>query len=231
MDEKARRTIVCIDYGTTGTGMVILPPMFSMLADNMPGKKAVSYILDGEAIEFISEWPSRTSAIGNGFTEAFKVPSQVSYLQNWPSRSPWGFLVTPEMQAYTWTKLLLDANLQRDEFTDEVLQKISHLGVMHLPPGKSAVHIIAVFLHRLFEHIVERLEIVIGHHDAFQQTPVDLWFTIPASWSRDTRDLMHEAIKRAGLTANPFVRIYTMPEPEAAALSVMQTLVEKFQVS
>lgn len=206
-------------------------PIFSVLADLMSGKKGVSYVLNGERIGFITEWPSQNTATRNGLLAPFKVPSQVSYLQNLPSRSPWGFLVTPEMQAYTWTKLLLDANLQRDEFGDEVLQKISHLGVMQLPPGKSAMDIIAIFLHRIFEHIVERLETVIGHHGGFRQTPVDLWFTIPASWSRETRDLMHEAIKRAGLTSSPFVRIYTMPEPEAAALSVMQTLAEKFQVS
>lgn len=182
-------------------------------------------------IKFISEWPSRITATGNEVITAAKVPSRVSYLQNRPSLSPWGFIVTPEMQAYTWTKLLLDANLRRDEFADEVLEKISHLGVMQLPPGRSAVDIIAVFLYRAFEHIVGKLEIVVGHHDAFHQKPVDLWFTIPASWSRETQDSLHEAIKRAGLTSNPFLRIHTMPEPEAAALSVMQTLAEKFQVS
>lgn len=122
------------------------------------------------------------------------------------------------MQAFAWTKLLLDRSLDHRSLNDEILEKVTASGILKLPNGKGAVDVVADFLSQIHAHIIQTIR-----QSAFVDlkfVPVDFWFTIPASWSEEAQCLMRHAIKMAGIGSSPLHRVQSTTEPEAAALAV-----------
>jgi hypothetical protein len=56
------------------------------------------------------------------------------------------------MQAYAWTKLLLDRYLENGDFNDEVLEKVTGSGILRLPDGKEAIDTVTDVLSLIYAH-------------------------------------------------------------------------------
>lgn len=147
-----------------------------------------------------------------------KFPSRTSYTGN---QTPplVGFEVRPGMQAYTWTKLLLDPSMDHNEFNDKTLEALTASGILKLPDGLDAATVVTDFLREIYRHIRIRLRQVRkvdpGH------VPIEFWFTFPAIWPEEVRSLLCQLAMNAGFGSRPLHRVLTISEPEAAALTVL----------
>ncbi|KAJ5570150.1 uncharacterized protein N7459_009580 [Penicillium hispanicum] len=190
VSEGGHKLIVGVDYGTTYTGKCSSTNLIFQLDTSQIGVTYVS-MSHGQvsSINFIDYWPP-----GKG---AFKTPSLVSYIQG-TGPPLWGLEVQPGMKSYAWTKLLLNQDLEHQDFNDEILEKITGSGILKLPDGKEAVDAVADFLSQVYAHIPAKIELSHSHLVDLCDVPVDFWFTIPAGWSEGTQCLMRQAIKKAG---------------------------------
>jgi hypothetical protein len=161
-------------------------------------------------------------------------PSIISYTQK-DGPPLWGFEVKPGMQAYAWTKLLLDRDLENGDFNDEVLEKVTGLGILRLPDGKEAIDTVTDFLSLIYAHICAYIPENVKPRDGYlvdlNGVPIDFWFTFLASWSEEKQCLIREAIQKAGFGSTPLHRIWTTTEPEAAALAIFNSRKFNFEVS
>lgn len=135
------------------------------------------------------------------------------------------------MQAYAWTKLLLNRDLKHIDFTDEILEKVTESGILRLPDGKKAVDTIADFLSQIYAYIPGKLGLPRGYIGDWSRVPIDFWFTIPAGWPEGAQSLMRQAIQKAGFGSTPLHRVWNTTEPEAAALAVFNGTTLDLEVS
>lgn len=139
------------------------------------------------------------------------------------------------MQSYAWTKLLLDKSFQHGDFDDEMLRMVTGSKILQLPDQKGAVDTVADYLSQIYAHIQYHLlkvvELLRGYGGDLSGVPIDFWFTIPATWSEQTRSLMRGAIRRAGFETSPLHQVWTATEPEAAALAIFSDKNFNLQVS
>ncbi|OJJ43061.1 hypothetical protein ASPZODRAFT_169644 [Penicilliopsis zonata CBS 506.65] len=205
------RLIVAVDYGTTGTSKIIFPSHLFVFFPLITSKsKGVSYVHCGgnaDNITTVSKWPPRT--------RGEKVPSRISYSEGGIVPPLWGFEVTPDAEAFVWTKLLLDQNLQHGDFNDEILEKVVGFEIMKLPAGRDAVTTIADFLAQLYNigHQAQRLPRVRWNFGSQCQ---------PAGLRRSRVSCRMQYNYRAGFGSDHFLhRVNIMSEPEAAALSIV----------
>ncbi len=56
----------------------------------------------------------------------------------------------------------------------------------------------------------------------FENTPMDCWITLPAIWSDEAKDATLKAAKRAGFGNRPYDEVFTIAEPEAAAIATLK---------
>ncbi|KAF7905182.1 uncharacterized protein EAF01_005703 [Botrytis porri] len=56
----------------------------------------------------------------------------------------------------------------------------------------------------------------------FENTPIECWVTLPAVWSDEAKDATLKAAKNAGFGNRPGDNIYTIAEPEAAAIATLK---------
>ncbi|KAI3154323.1 hypothetical protein CBS147325_1415 [Penicillium roqueforti] len=191
------KLVVGVDYGTTFTEIAYV------LTTHAGGQA------DIDSIDFIKQWPP--DIIGQA-----KTPSLISYMQD--GGAPlWGFEVTQDVRSYAWTKLLLDANFPSSSKFDDTFLKIATASkILELPDQKEAVDTVQDYLSQIYTHIQSYISAELG----LSGVPIDFWFTTPASWSEDTQNLMRQAIQGAGFGKRPQHRVWTIPEPEAAALAV-----------
>ena len=165
-------------------------------------------------IEFLLEWVNGNSGM--------RVPSRISYLDH-DACAPrteqflWGSQAQPGMNASSWTKLLLDDSIQKDDFFDEVLERVTQSRMLMLSGGRNAVQTVSDFLLRVHDSIEEAFP-------EFSKTPglpVDFWFTIPASWPAEAKIRMRRAIKSAGFGNCPEHKVYMITEAEGAAFAAI----------
>ncbi|KAJ5800680.1 uncharacterized protein N7518_002748 [Penicillium psychrosexuale] len=191
------KLVVGVDYGTTFTEIAYV------LTTHVGGQA------DIDSIDLIKQWPPGINGKAN-------TPSLISYMQD--GGAPlWGFEVTQDVRSYAWTKLLLDANFQSSSKFDDTFLKIATASkILELPDQKEAVDTVKDYLSQIYTHIQTYISAELG----LSGVPIDFWFTTPASWSEETQNLMHQAIQGAGFGKSPQHRVWTIPEPEAAALAV-----------
>ncbi|PKY04394.1 hypothetical protein P168DRAFT_282023 [Aspergillus campestris IBT 28561] len=203
------RIIIGVDYGTTGTGISVI------LVEGQTGATRCG---------FITQWLS-------GANQA-KVPSRIAYACNNPSfsmpSSCWGFEIHPDMNACSWTKLLLDHNTELAEFDDEVLRAAVSSGIFDLARGKAPVDAITDYLKHVLSFawgiIRQDFDVSLDH------IPINLQFTVPATWSQESRVLSKQAVTRAWRDKRPQDTITFMSEPEAAAEAVYKLHRSEFKV-
>jgi molecular chaperone DnaK (HSP70) len=204
---------VGIDYGTTFSGIAFITSQHSDVKD----------------IEVVSDWPDGAKA-----TEYLeKVPSQIAYASentNWKPAlddDRWGYGVEAGMRSYCWTKLLLDQNTFATDYDDPSLREAAGGAGLQLPPGKTAVDVVAAYLSPLYKHCMDRLERKLTK-DLLNVTPIEFWFTMPAIWSDEAQHATRKAAMCAGFGTRSGDSVKMITEPEAAALAAFKTTKDKF---
>jgi hypothetical protein len=180
----------------------------------------VSYVSteknDIDDIIVISNWPG-----GGNFQT--KTPTRIAYASE-NSRiqsNRWGFDVGPKLTSYSWTKLLLDKNAARGKHDDPALATIEGPGMLKLPAFRDAAGVCEDFLHELYLHVSKVLRQQITTK-GFESTPIECWITLPAIWSDEAKDATLTAAKRAGFGSKDGDEIFTIAEPEAAAIATLK---------
>jgi hypothetical protein len=169
-----------------------------------------------EHIEVVSEWPGCPDVV-------CKAPTKIAYAAENPkiSSDQWGYAVPKEAQCYTWTKLLLDAAARPTAFDDPGMRDVCGGLLLRLPPGKSARAVCQDYLRGLYLYLVSTLKKRFGA-ELFPLTPMDCWITVPAIWSDKAQALTRNAARGAGFGERDFDTLNVIPEPEAAALTVLK---------
>lgn len=143
----------------------------------------------------------------------------------------WGYNVHSGLKIYSWFKLLLDEDTDAAAHDDPLLRRSAALGLMDLPPGKSAKELTADFLRLVYKHLQTYLGEVIGK-GMIRETPCSFFVTLPATWGWKARKLTREAAKLAGLgiriCSDVTDKLSMIDEPEAAAICALKTTLEGF---
>jgi hypothetical protein len=121
------------------------------------------------------------------------------------------------MDAVSWFKLLLDEELDIENWIREAQGWADSRGIFHIPEGMTALQVITDFLtcvHGvLWQKLKESVDTSGGNLDTI---PIQFWFTVPVSWSDPTRELMREAISNAGFGRRDGDQVHLLTEPQAA---------------
>lgn len=168
-------------------------------------------------INIISAWPGELANV------YWKVPTRIAYKRENPklSKNKWGFEVHPKLISYSWTKLLLDKNALVGEYDDPALADMAGQGMMKLPDFRKAEEVCEDFLHELYIYLTSKLcqEMTESTYDT---TPMECWITLPAIWSDEAKDATLNAARKAGFGSRPDDAIFTIAEPEAAAIATLK---------
>ena len=118
-------------------------------------------------------------------------------------------------------------------FDDQTLQVVVGSGMLYLPVGKGAVTVVTDFLREIYRRIDREIRDNCHIRQARIRlpVPVDFWFTVPAVWSEQAKSLMEQAVRGAGFGSRRMDRLFTIAEPEAAALSVFHNASADLKVS
>jgi hypothetical protein len=181
--------------------------------------KGLSFALSN-AIDFkdIFPWTNYPSGPSHNAEHCVKAPTRVAFASENPEleRNAWGYQVEPGMKTHAWTKLLLDSASSKSEFDDPILGTENDADISNLCTTKSPQAVATEYLKGLNamfkEATVERLG-----ESVFQNMPVDVWLTVPATWSEKAKLLTKDAALKAGFASKPNDRLMLIPEPEAAA--------------
>lgn len=167
-------------------------------------------------IQVISTWPDSRG-------QSLKAPTTLAYsAENKPklTADQWGFQVDPNLQSYTWTKLLLDKHAQPAKFDDPLLRDRHGDGLLRLPEHKSAQDVVEDFLRELYVFTVTELE---RHFDreVFRRMAMKCWITMPAVWSDEAQAATRDAARGAGFGSRANDTVFMIWEPEAAFLTAI----------
>jgi hypothetical protein len=220
-ETKRHKIIVGVDYGTTFSGIVPHLPLLPISAVLMYIAVGVSYVTtdksDIDDINIISTWPGETHT-------SWKTPTRIAYKKENPQlqSDKWGFEVNPKLTSYSWTKLLLDKNAAAAQYDDPTLfSDKATPGMMRLPPFRDAPGVCEDFLREVFEYVSHKLRREMTNL-TFGNTPMECWITLPAIWSDEAKDATLQAAKRAGFGNRPHDEVFTIAEPEAAAIATLK---------
>lgn len=171
---------------------------------------------DPRDINIIMQWP------GGGGT--WKTPTRIAYARENPTlkRNKWGFDVQAKLTSYSWTKLLLDKNAAATPQDDPALFEVQGLGMLRLPDFRNAEGVCEDFLREVYDHISKKLREEITTL-TFDTTPQECWITLPAIWSDEAKDATLSAARKAGFGSRVGDEIFTIAEPEAAAIYTLRS--------
>lgn len=220
------RIKVGVDFGTTNSGIPahdkswLLAPLTDLgVAHGMSLKS------DATNVEVVRNWPG---GVRNN-EQLEKVPSRIAFAgeNEDMDEDKWGYDVPPGSQSYTWFKLLLDAGAEKTIFDNEMLTSKMDTGLGELPDDMSAEEVAVAYLSKLYQHTMNVLE---KRHTAsiLKVTPIDFWFTVPATWQESAVDATREAAAEAGFGSRESDQLNIMSEPEAAAIAVLASAVDKY---
>ncbi|ESZ92367.1 hypothetical protein SBOR_7251 [Sclerotinia borealis F-4128] len=197
---NGHKIIIGIDYGTTFSGV-------SYVTSDKTGL---------EDITIMSPWPGDPHV-------SWKTPTRIAYSRENPTlkNNKWGFEVNPKLKSYSWTKLLLDNNAAAMEHDDPSLVDMTGSGMLQVPPFRDAAGVCEDFLHEVYTHVSGKLRQQMTDL-TFENTPMQCWVTLPAVWSEEAKDATLKAAKNAGFGKRPGDEIYTIAEPEAAAIATLK---------
>lgn len=179
----------------------------------------VSYVTtdksDLDDINIITKWPGQQHA-------SWKTPTRIAYARENPKiqRNKWGFDVSPNLISYSWTKLLLDENASVGEHDDPALSRMAGSGMLKLPAFRQAAGVCEDFLREVYVHISRKLRLEMTDL-TFDSTPMECWITLPAIWSDEAKDATLAAAKGAGFGDRIGDEVFTIAEPEAAAIATL----------
>ncbi|KAH9223806.1 Hsp70 family protein-like protein [Leptodontidium sp. 2 PMI_412] len=201
LDQTSRHKIIIgIDYGTTFSGISYVTTDKSDIHD----------------INIISDWPGEQHT-------TWKTPTRLAYQKENPSltENKWGFEVRPKLISYSWTKLLLDKNALAGDYDDPALLNMTGQGMMRLPRFRTAPEVCEDFLRGVYEYVSSKLRRQMTDI-VYDNTPMECWVTLPAIWSEEAKVATLEAAKKAGFSNRPGDEIFTIAEPEAAAIATLK---------
>ncbi|KAF2102979.1 hypothetical protein NA57DRAFT_71960 [Rhizodiscina lignyota] len=164
--------------------------------------------------ELVMKWEGlqgqRTSA---------KVPTQILYKDG---EIRWGFNIPPDEKPLRFFKLLL---LEKQDMKKEVREShyVKEAEEMIRKLNKTPVDVVADYLKMLWEHTKQEMINSEGRHQVEGQ-PFLVVITFPAIWPYYAQDRMKQAATAAGILDRRhggMTRLELCPEPEAAALAVM----------
>lgn len=167
-------------------------------------------------INIINSWP------GDQFA-SWKTPTRIAYARENPKlqNDKWGFEVDSKVISYSWTKLLLDENAAEGEHDDPALSEMAGPGMLHLPDFRDAPGVCEDFLAEVYKHVSRKLRQEMTDL-TFDNTPMECWITLPAIWSDEAQDSTLEAAKNAGFGNRIGDEVWTITEPEAAAIATLK---------
>ncbi|PQE13098.1 Hsp70 family protein [Rutstroemia sp. NJR-2017a BBW] len=200
LKETRHKIIVGIDYGTTFSG--------------------VSYVTTDKTgiddITVISKWPGDSHA-------SWKTPTRIAYSRENPRllNNKWGFEVNAKLTSYSWTKLLLDKNAAPGEHDDPALSDMAGAGMLKLPSFRDATGVCEDFLRGVYTYVSGMLRQQMTDL-TFENTPMECWITLPAVWSEEAKDATLRAAKNAGFGKRADDEVFTIAEPEAAAIATLK---------
>ena len=184
----------------------------------------VSYVTTDKSdvadINVIMNWPGDPGT-------SFKTPTRIAYKKENPDNKDmegdyWGFEVFPKLTSCSWTKLLLDKKAAVEVYDDPTLfSEVTTQGMMRLPAFRDASGVCEDFLRKLFEHLLTELHKEMTE-SILANTPMECWITLPAIWSDEAKDATLQAAKKAGFGARPGDEVFTIAEPEAAAIAALK---------
>jgi len=171
---------------------------------------------DIDDINIISTWPGHQST-------TWKAPTRLAYKRENSGLhcNKWGFEVDPKLTSYSWTKLLLDKNAPMGDYDDPALSDMSGHGMMKLPSFRNAQGVCEDFLREMYLYVSRKLrqQMTAATYD---MTPMECWITLPAIWTEEAKDATLKAAKNAGFGNRPIDEVYTIAEPEAAAIATLK---------
>ncbi|KAH7012995.1 hsp70-like protein [Ilyonectria destructans] len=191
------KLIVGIDYGTTYSGM--------------------SFALTSAAdFKDIKPWTKYPGSSSHNAEHCEKAPSIVAYAsenEEFLDQNAWGY------------ELHLDSVSLPSEFDDPDLKKSASSALMRLPRGKTAKEVVTDYMRGMNKMFTDNIVHILGGRDKLRLLPMDVWVTVPATWSEQAKTLTREAAIEAGFASRPIDQMYLIPEPEAAAhLSLKSSL-------
>jgi hypothetical protein len=181
----------------------------------------VSYVTTEKSglddIKIITSWPGEQGS-------SSKTPTRIAYARenSLIQKNKWGFEVHPKLVSYSWTKLLLDKNATVGEHDDPALSQIAGSGILQLPTFREAAGVCEDFLHEVYTYVSGKLcqEMTPA---TFENTPMECWITLPAIWSDEAKDATLAAAKKAGFGNRAGDEVFTIAEPEAAAIATLKS--------
>ncbi|KAI8270021.1 hypothetical protein K4K58_012203 [Colletotrichum sp. SAR11_239] len=194
------KLIVGIDYGTTYSGLSFAPSDAADFKDIVP-------------------WTSFPGVPSHGSRHCEKAPSRIAYKSENPddlNHDVWGYETEPGLKLYSWTKLMLDNSALPSEYDDPNLKRSIGDTLMQLPAGKTAKDVVTDYLRGMYAMFLTAVEERFGREET-RDLPMDIWLTVPATWSEKAKLLTQAAAKDAGFGSRSIDRIMLIPEPEAAA--------------
>ncbi|KAK3986465.1 hypothetical protein QBC44DRAFT_297102 [Cladorrhinum sp. PSN332] len=222
MEEIAqlRRFIICVDYGTTYTGV-------AWILTNPPNRPTVG------DITIVQKWTQ-----DHGTENQYKVPSEYTYSANPGER--WGFNIAHTAYILKWTKLQLEvpSRLAALRSMKRSLQEAEKLEIypeqqtreIDIPDHitKTASEIVTDYLQEVMIQVRKDIEWVFRNdRKPLEQFPIDLIITHPAKWDQRGRNLTFRAVNHAFNSAFKGInilkgRIRLATEPEACAQYTLQ---------
>jgi len=169
-------------------------------------------------IHIIEEWPFQDG-------QYRKVPSQIAYARENGDleENVWGFGIEHKHKSYSWTKLLLDRDADTTSYDDPSIAEHIGSGFMQLPQFRTAEAVCEDFLREVYDHIMAVLNQEMNEASMLV-TKMEVWITLPAIWSDKAKAATLTAARNAGFGSREGDEIYTISEPEAAALAVIEEL-------
>jgi hypothetical protein len=169
-------------------------------------------------INILSDWP------GDSAHNSWKTPTRIAYKveNDRISKDKWGFEVGPKLKSYSWTKLLLDKRAAVGNYDDPALSNTTGYGMMKLPSFRDAKEVCEDFLRELYKFMELKLRNQMTG-STYDNTPMECWITLPAIWSDEAKDATLNAARKAGFGSRPDDAIYTIAEPEAAAIATLKS--------
>ncbi|KAK6524506.1 hypothetical protein TWF281_011413 [Arthrobotrys megalospora] len=206
-DPVRHRIIVGLDYGTSYSGISIIPSSKNGIKDIM----------------HLNAWAGNKTS---GTVTAPKTPSRIAYASQNPllQENQWGYGVDAGMTQCAWIKLLLDENSPSTPFDDTDLKSEIEKGRTSLPPDKTVEDVASDYLKELYNHIMRNLEAKMG--GVLDVTEIRFWLAKPATWSDEAETKLLSAAKTAGFGSRPNIKdeICLILEPEAAALATISLI-------
>jgi molecular chaperone DnaK (HSP70) len=164
-------------------------------------------------IRLITDWPTRSEAIGN----QDKVPSTISYKNGRVAN--WGYEVNFREESFKWIKILLEPN---SEYTPTV-QEVRDSNELLRKLNKTAEEVIRDYLQEIWRYTKEDIRKRVGGDDWEKTLTIHIALTVPAMWSPLAKDKTLRVARDAGLPGN----IKLVTEPEAAALATLHDKAEE----